>query len=84
MIAMANASLPHLTLRQQFAVPILALQAARNAVLRKLQAEGRKPSLMSAVEITRLAEVCAQEHRDEILPQAIRRAQQIYPTPSVR
>ena len=79
MIEMANAILLQLTPKQQRAIPILAMQAARHAVLRKLQAQGRKPSLMSAGEITRLAESYALEHRAELLPQAIARAQRIYP-----
>jgi hypothetical protein len=81
MAAEADLSLPQLTPRQQSAIPVLALQSARHEVKRRLQAQGRKPSLICAAEITRLAESYAQEHRAELLPQAIRRAQQIYPTP---
>jgi hypothetical protein len=81
MIAMANVSLLQLTPKQQSAIPTLALQAARRVVKRKLQAQGRKLSLICAAEITRLAEDYALEHRDELLPQAIALAQRIYPIP---
>jgi hypothetical protein len=81
MIAMAKASLPQLTRKQQSAVPILALQRAKEAVKRKLQAQGIKVSLTPAAQITRLAEDYALEHRDELLPQAIALARRIYPTP---
>jgi hypothetical protein len=84
MIAMANASLLQLTLKQQRAIPTVAMQRARDAVKRKLQAQGIKVSLTPAAHITRLAEDYALEHRDELLPQAIRREQQIYFTPSAR
>ena len=81
-MAQATPNLPQLTAKQQFAVPILAMQAARNAVKRKLQAQGIGVSLTPAAPITRLAEDYAITHRDELLPQAILRAQQIYPSPS--
>jgi hypothetical protein len=84
MAAEAALSLPQLTPRQQSAVPILALQRAREAVKRKLQAQGRKPSLICAGEITRLAESYVIEHRDELLPDAIARAVRIWPTPAAR
>jgi hypothetical protein len=81
MAAEAGLSLPQLTPRQQSAVPVLALQRARAAVQRRLQAQGRKVSLTPAAEVTRLAEEYALEHRAELLPQAIAMAQRIYPTP---
>jgi hypothetical protein len=55
------------------------MQRAREAVKRKLQAQGIKVSLTPAAEITRLAEDYALAHRDELLHEAILRAQQIYP-----
>jgi hypothetical protein len=48
-----------------------ARQQARQAVIRKLKAEGRVPvSLLPRVEITRLAEAHLREHAAELLAQA--------------
>jgi hypothetical protein len=81
MAAEADLSLPHLTPRQKSAVPVLALQRAREAVKAQLQRKGIKLSLTPAAQITRLAEEYALAYRDELLPEAILRAQRIYPTP---
>jgi hypothetical protein len=67
---MATPSLPQLSPRQQSATIILARQAARNAVKRQIQKQGRvKLSMVPYAEITRLAEAYLAEHR-ELLAQA--------------
>jgi hypothetical protein len=48
----------------------VAKREAREAVKRKLRAEGHRPTLMSASEITSLANVHLREHAAELLAQA--------------
>jgi hypothetical protein len=60
---MANAILSELNPRHQSATVTLAHQAARNAVKRQLQREGRvKPSHLPYAEITRLADAYLASH----------------------
>lgn len=69
---MATPSLPQLNPRQQSAAIILAQQAARNAVKRQLQRQGRvKLSMIPSGEITRLAEAYLAEHRELYLQAAL-------------
>jgi hypothetical protein len=64
-MAQANAILPQLSPRQQSATVTLAQQAARNAVKRQLQREGRvKPSMVPYAKLTRLAEAYLATHRE--------------------
>jgi len=51
-------------------IAVLARQAARKAVKRQLQAEGRKVSQMAAKEITALAEAYLRNHPEMIAPTA--------------
>jgi hypothetical protein len=67
---MATGSLAQLNPRRQSATVILAQLAARNAVKRQIQRQGRvKLSMVPYGEITRLAERYLAEHR-ELLAQA--------------
>jgi hypothetical protein len=56
--------------RVRFMVISLAKREARKAVIRQLRAEGHKPTLMSASEITSLANVHLRAHTAELLAQA--------------
>ena len=56
--------------RVRFMVISLAKREARKAVERALRAEGHRPTLMSASEITSLANVHLREHAAELLAQA--------------
>jgi hypothetical protein len=56
--------------RVRFAIITLARREAREAVKRQLRAEGRRISLLSASEITQLADAHLREHAAEPLAQA--------------
>jgi hypothetical protein len=75
---MAQAPLS-LSIRQRQAIPVLALQSARRAVKRKLQAQGIKLALVPAAQITRLAEEYAAANRASLVAEAARLAVRIFP-----
>jgi hypothetical protein len=77
-MAEANASLQQIpTIRITTAAHVLAQLRARHAVKRKLQAQGLKVSHYSARDICVLANKYLNEHRAELVPDAIAQAKRM-------